>query len=285
MADNSKEFVYEEKPYWRPSYAEEISVLLEEIPKNIARINEFVTDESYGEYVNGFLEEYRNIYLKEICSAENRIICDFEDGVLQLRDVDNKRIESDRHTLKIKNLLQALAYTFGDTFSVKSYNHEFTVGLAKKINEIIGKGLFDNCGEYREKSARLSGGSHFYVEPADIKDSMIELFEHTRAKIEQNLGSVDYIQLAAMFFEKFLKIHPFSNGNGRTARILLSALLIKRIYAPVSVFSYSFNYKSNNDYVDCLIEAHLHKNSNLLNALIIESIHRFCHIFLTALDV
>ena len=38
-----------------------------------------------------------------------------------------------------------------------------------------------------------------------------------------NFGS--QIIIAAVFLEQFLLIHPFSNGNGRTARILFSLLL------------------------------------------------------------
>ena len=44
------------------------------------------------------------------------------------------------------------------------------------------------------------------------------------------------IRLGSLFFSEFLLIHPFSNGNGRTARLLLSAFLKFEMVIPFSMY-------------------------------------------------
>jgi Fic family protein len=42
--------------------------------------------------------------------------------------------------------------------------------------------------------------------------------------------------LGALFFSEFLRIHLFSNGNGRTARLLLNVLLKDSTIIPFSLY-------------------------------------------------
>jgi len=46
-------------------------------------------------------------------------------------------------------------------------------------------------------------------------------------------GSMDPFCLAAKYCHKFVNIHPFADGNGRTCRIILTAMLLK--YAGIVV--------------------------------------------------
>lgn len=49
----------------------------------------------------------------------------------------------------------------------------------------------------------------------------------------KNKGNVDYIKLAVFAHQNLVKIHPFQDGNGRTARAFMNALLIQGGYCPV----------------------------------------------------
>lgn len=98
--------------------------------------------------------------------------------------------------------------------------HKFTPDLSKRVNKIIGVFLGNNC--YRTTNAKPSG-YNYYVEPHMIENEMNRLFteiaKHMATKIYQ------WYEIAAKFLENFLKISPFPNGNGRTARLLFSVLL------------------------------------------------------------
>lgn len=276
-------FSFERKPYWRPHYEEEMETIRKNMLTDIGKINRFVRKIEYSDYIKGFLIEYRYIYIIEICSGENKLKC--------LVDQENKYIKIDetqdneRNRLKVENLVKAVDYAFGEYFCRDSYKHTINAQFVKELNRIIGHGLFDTAGNYRKKPAKPSGYEYYYMEPEKIEEHMNILFQETEEEVKHVQEFMDQIEVAVRLFSRFLGIHPFSNGNGRTARILLSSMLITYTFAPLSLFSSYFSYESNTEYLYCLEEAHAYTNSNLLHSLIIESLHRFCRTFLTALDV
>jgi Fic family protein len=54
-------------------------------------------------------------------------------------------------------------------------------------------------------------------------------------KLEKEKGDVDQILLAIEFHYRFIRIHPFDDGNGRTARILMNFILMLFGYPPVII--------------------------------------------------
>ncbi|MES2199513.1 MAG: Fic family protein [Chlamydiota bacterium] len=52
-------------------------------------------------------------------------------------------------------------------------------------------------------------------------------------KETQRLGKPDYIKLAAFAHQNIVDIHPFHDGNGRLARVVMNSLLIQGEYCPV----------------------------------------------------
>ncbi len=62
---------------------------------------------------------------------------------------------------------------------------------------------------------------------------MQELVEWFR--IEKSKPDVNPIILSALFHYKFIRIHPFDDGNGRVARILMNFILMQFGYPPVII--------------------------------------------------
>ena len=104
-------------------------------------------------------------------------------------------------------------------------------------------------GNYKEypNSVRLANGEIFeYASPTDTPILMNELMEWYRS--EKN--GLHPITLAAMFHYKFVRIHPFDDGNGRVARLLMNYVLLKNGFPPVIIKSAD---KAN--YLDTLHDA------------------------------
>lgn len=73
--------------------------------------------------------------------------------------------------------------------------------------------------------------------PAMMHDLM-EWFRSKKSQTDVNPGSksgVNPILLAAEFHYKFIRIHPFDDGNGRTVRILMNFILMQSGYPPVVI--------------------------------------------------
>jgi Fic family protein len=63
----------------------------------------------------------------------------------------------------------------------------------------------------------------------------------------ENKDKLHPFVLAVIFHHKFEKVHPFSDGNGRTGRMLMNYILTRNKYPPIVIYK-----KNRNDYLDAL---------------------------------
>ena len=91
-------------------------------------------------------------------------------------------------------------------------------------------------GNYKTQpnSVRLPNGELFeYTAPQEVPIKMQELMEWYRD--EQT--ALHPVTLAAMFHYKFVRIHPFDDGNGRVSRLLMNYVLLAHKLPPVVIKS------------------------------------------------
>lgn len=81
----------------------------------------------------------------------------------------------------------------------------------------------EHAGKYRTGVVMIAGSSHMPPEAADISRQMERLIHwfHAQEKI------LHPIELAALVHHKLLHIHPFFDGNGRTARLVMNIILMR----------------------------------------------------------
>ena len=90
----------------------------------------------------------------------------------------------------------------------------------------------DNAGRYRNLPVFIRGSQHVPPQPYLIRPQMETMF----AFYEANKASIHPVQLAAKMHEKLVTIHPYIDGNGRTARLLMNLILLRAGY-PISIIS------------------------------------------------
>ncbi|GAA4462759.1 hypothetical protein GCM10023093_09930 [Nemorincola caseinilytica] len=91
-------------------------------------------------------------------------------------------------------------------------------------------------GDYKEypNSVRLQNGEVFeYARPSDVPILMQELIDWYRSEE----GSLHPVVLAAMLHYKFVRIHPFDDGNGRISRLLMNYVMFRNDLPPVIIRS------------------------------------------------
>lgn len=76
-----------------------------------------------------------------------------------------------------------------------------------------------------------TGQTHFFATPEETPAKMAELVDWYRAA--RDAGELHPVILAATFHYRFVSIHPFDDGNGRMARILMNLILMQFGYLPV----------------------------------------------------
>jgi Fic family protein len=102
----------------------------------------------------------------------------------------------------------------------------------KNIHRLILKGIDDqNAGTYRSVNVLISGARHISPDALLVKDHMEAL---VRKYGDWQTGKHP-VERAALLHIEFVKIHPFVDGNGRTARLLLNFELMKHGYPPIVI--------------------------------------------------
>jgi Fic family protein len=143
--------------------------------------------------------------------------------------------------LEIQNIEQAMAF-IEETIEENSINRAYISELHKKIVKglpLPPDGEGDRTpGEYRKSNVRIAQSSHRPPDYLKIGDYMEELFNFIN---HEDSHKYDLLKVA-IAHHRFVWIHPFTNGNGRSVRLFTYALLVKlgfnvgRILNPTAVF-------------------------------------------------
>lgn len=109
---------------------------------------------------------------------------------------------------------------------------DLTEWILKNIHQLILKDIDDqNAGKYRNENVTISGASHIPPNHMIISELMQKLF----AEYEREWDDYHPVIKACLLHGEFVKIHPFIDGNGRTARLILNFELMKYGYTPIVI--------------------------------------------------
>ncbi len=78
-----------------------------------------------------------------------------------------------------------------------------------------------------------TGEIHYFASVEETPSMVHDLMDWYRAQREK--ADTNPIFLAALFHHRFINIHPFDDGNGRTGRLLMNFILMQYGYPPVII--------------------------------------------------
>ena len=152
--------------------------------------------------------------------------------------------DTEREVLNYNKALQAL-YT-----SVRSGKFTLDLKTLEKIQKQVVDGLMDSpddCGHIRQAPAVIRNPrkiNEIVFIPPDAKDVTV-LLNELNDFVNTHIGKIDSIILAGLFHRQYVIIHPFMDGNGRTARLLTTAILGKAGLDLFEIFSFENYYNQN----------------------------------------
>jgi Fic family protein len=177
-----------------------------------------------------------SIYSARI-EGNNTTIAEYIETKLSEEIPPNKNIQ------EILNMEQAMAFIdehIKDVF----FNRAFVSELHKKVVDQLhpspdGEGD-KTPGVYRTVAVNIARSNHKPPEPIQVTTYMDELFAFIS---HDDAPKFDLLKIA-IAHHRFMWIHPFSNGNGRTGRLFTYAMLVKlgfhvdvgRILNPTAIF-------------------------------------------------
>lgn len=117
--------------------------------------------------------------------------------------------------------------------------------LIKDIHQVVMENILEG-GLYRSYNVRITGAGFTPPDWTEVRNNM----KWFMADFESKKSDLNPIEIAAFIHAEFVRIHPFQDGNGRTARLLLNFMLMKAGYQPVIIEAKDrpVYYESLNDY-------------------------------------
>ena len=136
--------------------------------------------------------------------------------------------KSIQDTIEVKNL--GIAFDF--FYELAQQDTPITENYLKQIHQlVVGNDPYLNAGNYRNVGVIITGSEHTPPEPYEVAFKMQELMDW----LNENYEAENPLILAAVVHHELAKIHPFADGNGRTARLLLNLILMKKGYPICSI--------------------------------------------------
>ena len=181
----------------------------------------------------GILQKLREQFILEWTYNSNAI----EGNTLSLQETElvlnrgltigNKTLKEHFEAINHKNGIE-----FVERFVVKKKNLDET--FIKELHLLILKNIDDrNAGVYRVTNVRILGAIHIPPNPYKIP----HLIQEFLAWYYEHQHTMPIPELAAYVHYKFVCIHPFIDGNGRTSRLLMNLVLMQNGYPPAVILN------------------------------------------------
>ncbi|MCK5039869.1 MAG: Fic family protein [Candidatus Aenigmarchaeota archaeon] len=168
-------------------------------------------------------EKYYDDFLARFTYNTNAI----EGNTLGLRDTNlilqDNIIPADATTYEYNEVINSReCMTF-----IKSHEGELNNSFLLKIHSILTKNTkVKIIGKYRTHEVIITGSEHITPPFKEIDRLMKQFF----VWYINNKNNFHPVEIASLIHTKFTRIHPFGDGNGRTARVISNFILLKKGY-------------------------------------------------------
>lgn len=123
----------------------------------------------------------------------------------------------------------AKAYDFMFTLL---HNTTITEDDVLELHRLFYEGVdLEHAGRYRDMDVFITGSQHSVTPPSRIEPEMKELFQW----IAKERFQYHPVAFASQLHKRLVFIHPFRDGNGRVARLVMNAALIQEGYLPAII--------------------------------------------------
>jgi len=131
-----------------------------------------------------------------------------------------------------------------------------------------------NKGSYRNVAVRLRGSTTVLPNALKVPELMEEFISWLQSSVSDNP-----IKIAAEAHYKLVSIHPFVDGNGRTARLLMNLLLMQLGFPPAII-----RKEDRSAYINSLEKGQTKNDLVDYYSLMFEAIDRSLDIYLEAVE-
>jgi Fic family protein len=175
-----------------------------------------------------------------------------------------------REHFEAKNHEKAIDYLYtivNDRYILRSIDILSLHGLVLRSIED------DFAGRIRNAGVRISGANFIPPNANKVSNYLDELIDF----VNSNPLNLNDIELATVFHHKLVWIHPFFDGNGRTVRLAMNLLLMRKGFPPAIILK-----NDRAKYYEALNQANS-GNYEKLTLLMCQALERTLNIYISSL--
>ncbi len=193
---------------------------------------------------------------------------------------ETKLVLEDGLTIKgkpLKEHLEAINHKDAIEFVEKLVSKKARIDphTIRQIHSLVLSKIGDReAGKYRDVKVTISGSNYTPPEPMSIPHLMEDFGKWLKSK----KSKANIIEYAAIAHFKLVHIHPFVDGNGRTARLLTNLILMQHGYPPAVILKLD-----RKRYYDCIEKGHKDNLADFVN-FVARSVERSLAIWVEAIS-
>ncbi len=210
-----KDDYYPKKPEMTNEQKQRIEELNKRMQKEFSEMNDSEKANFYDKFYNDYIYNTNSIEGSTLTKDETYFVTHEKQGISG---------KSLKEIYMARNLMQAINF-------LDNYDGKVNLDLIKKLHAIIQENiqLKEELGEYKRRQNYIVGTEFLPTPPKLVEKRMTGLIRW----FGLNKKKYHAFELASLFHIKFVSIHPFVDGNGRTARLLHNFILKKQGIVPI----------------------------------------------------
>lgn len=173
----------------------------------------------------------------------NTLTIDETRTILKENFIDIKRKVALRDVYEVSNYKSVINYLHKD--------YPFDVETVKLFHRILTNNTLHNPGHFKTEENTVGG--KLTTHPSRVKEEMYHWVDNVNYRLNLAQTDDEKLEIIAESHIQFENIHPFTDGNGRTGRLLMVYLAIKQNIIPFIIQkedrSKYISYLKNEDYI------------------------------------
>jgi len=223
------------KTEWTNEQEQRVKELNERMQKEFNEMNENEKSNFYDKFYNDYIYNTNSIEGSTLTKDETYFVTHEKQGISG---------KSLKEVYMARNLMQAINF-------LDSYSGKLNIELIKKLHIVVQENIQpgNELGLYKKRQNYIIGTDFLPTPPNLVEKRMNGLMRWYGL----NRKKYSAFELDAIFHIKFVSIHPFVDGNGRTARLLHNFILKRNGVAPII-----YRMETKQTYYSMLRAAQLH---------------------------
>lgn len=139
--------------------------------------------------------------------------------------------KSIREFYEIENHKQAFEYLL----SLLGEEASLSIEIVQEFHSLLMDRLQHDRGHFKTQQNAIRGAEFKTASPSEVPLLMQQWIENLNYRLELSQTDRELLEVLADTHIQFERIHPFSDGNGRTGRMLLMYLSLLMLESPIVI--------------------------------------------------